>query len=142
MATHSSVLAWRIPGTGEPGGLTSMGLHRARHDWSDLAAAAFVERTDAEAEVPILSPPDAKNWLIGKDPDAGKDWRYKEKGMTEDKMFGWHHWLSGHEFEQAWEWWWTGNTGMLQPMGLLTVRHNWAIELNRRLKTILMNFCS
>ena len=48
-----------------------------------------------------LWPPDAKNWLIREDPDAGKDWRQKEKGMTEDKMVGWHHWLNGHEFEQA-----------------------------------------
>ena len=60
-----------------------------------------VERTDAEAEAPILWPPDAKNWLTGKDPDAGKDWRQEEKGMTEDEMVGWHHWLDGHEFEQA-----------------------------------------
>ena len=60
-----------------------------------------ISRTNVEAEVPILSPPDAKSWLIGKDPDAGKDWRQEEKGMTEDEMFGWHHWLSGHEFEQA-----------------------------------------
>ena len=56
-------------------------------------------RTDAEAEAPILWPPDAKNWLIGKDPDAGKDWRQEEKGTTEDEMAGWHHWLNGHEFE-------------------------------------------
>ena len=56
---------------------------------------------DAEAETPILWPPDGKNWLIGKDPDAGKDWRQKEKGMTEDEMVGWHHQLNGHEFEQA-----------------------------------------
>ena len=61
----------------------------------------FTGRTDAEAEAPILWPPDAKNWLIGKDPDAGKDWRQEEKGMTEDEMFGWHHWLNGHEYEQA-----------------------------------------
>ena len=61
----------------------------------------FTERTDAEAETPILWPPDAKNWLLGKDPDAGKDWRQEEKGMTEDEMVGWHHWLDGHEFEQA-----------------------------------------
>ena len=61
----------------------------------------FIGRTDAEAEDPILWPPDAKNWLIGKDPDAGKDWRQEEKGLTEDQMVGWHHWLSGHEFEQA-----------------------------------------
>ena len=61
----------------------------------------FVGKTDAEAEAPILWPPDAKNWLIGKDPDAGKDWRQEEKGMTEDEMIEWHHRLDGHEFEQA-----------------------------------------
>ena len=60
----------------------------------------FIGRTDAEGETPILWPPDAKNWLTGKDPYAGKDWRREEKGMTEDEMAGWHHWL-GHEFEQA-----------------------------------------
>ena len=60
----------------------------------------FLGRTDAEAETSILWPPDAKNWLIWKNPDAGKDWR-QEKGMTEDEMVGWHHWLDGHEFEQA-----------------------------------------
>ena len=59
----------------------------------------FIGRTDAEAEVLILWPPDAKNWLIGKDPDAGKDWRQEEKGTTEDEMVGWHHWPDGHEFE-------------------------------------------
>ena len=148
MATYSSVLAWRIPGTGEPGGPPSLGLHRVRHDWSDLAVAAAAVTTmvfpvvmygceswtvkkaehwriDAfelwcwrrllrvpwtarrsnqsilkevspeysleglmvEAEAPILWPPDVKNWLTGKDPDAGKDWR-QEKGMTEDEMDG------------------------------------------------------
>ena len=61
----------------------------------------FIGRTDAEAETPILWPPDVKNWLIWKDPDAGKDWRQKEKGTTEDEMVGWHHWLHGYEFEQA-----------------------------------------
>ena len=61
----------------------------------------FIGRTDAEAETPIFWPPDVKNWLIGKDPDAGKDWRWEEKGTTEDEMVGWHHWLDGHEFEQA-----------------------------------------
>ena len=61
----------------------------------------FIGRTDAEAQVQILWPADAKIWLIRKEPDAGKDWRQEEKGMTEDEMFGWHHWLSGHEFEQA-----------------------------------------
>ena len=59
----------------------------------------FIGRTDVEAEAPILWPPDAKNWLIGKDPDAGKDWRWEEKGMTVDEMVGWHHRLNGHEFE-------------------------------------------
>ena len=61
----------------------------------------FIGRTDAEAETPILWPPDAKNWLVGKDPDAGKDWRWEEKGTTEDEVVGWHHRLNGHEFEQV-----------------------------------------
>ena len=63
----------------------------------------FIGRTDTDVETPILWPPDVKNQLIGKDPDAGKDWRKKEKGMTEDEMVGWHHWLSGHEFGKVWE---------------------------------------
>ena len=158
MATHSSVLVWRLPGMGEPGGLLSLGSNRVRHDWSDLAAAAavkamvfpvvmygceswtikkaewwridafelwcwrtleslldcneiqpvnpkgdqswiFIGRIDVETETPILWPRDTKNWLICKDPDAGNDWRWEEKGTTEDKMVGWHHWLNGHEFE-------------------------------------------
>ena len=62
----------------------------------------FIGRTNAEAEVPILWSPDAKSWLIRKDPDAGKDWRQEEKGTKEENMVGWHHWLDGqHEFEQA-----------------------------------------
>ena len=59
----------------------------------------FIEKTDAEAETPIFWPPDVKNWLIWKDPDAGKDWRWEEKETTEDEMLGWHHWLNGREFE-------------------------------------------
>ena len=59
----------------------------------------FIGRADVEAELPVLWPPDAKGWLIGKDPDAGKDWRWEEKGTTEDKMAGWHHQLDGHESE-------------------------------------------
>ena len=59
----------------------------------------FIGRADAEAESPILWPPDAKSWLIGKDPDAGRDWGQEEKGTTEDEMAGWHHQLDGHEFE-------------------------------------------
>ena len=61
----------------------------------------FIGRTDAKAETPILWLPDVKNWLIWKDPDAGKDWSQEEKGMTEDEMVGWHHQLDGYEFEQA-----------------------------------------
>ena len=64
----------------------------------------FIGRTDTKAETPILWPPHAKSWLIGKDPDAGRDWG-QEKGMTEDKMAGWHHWLDGHESE------WTPGVG-------------------------------
>ena len=86
----------------------------------------FVGRTDGEAETPILWPPDAKNWLIWKDPDAGKDWRQEEKGTTEDEMVGWHHWLDGHEFELVMD----REPGMLQSMGLQRVRHDWATELN------------
>ena len=58
----------------------------------------FIGRTDAKAEAPIIWPPDAKNWLTVKDPDAGKDWKEEEKGTTEDEMVGWQHWLNGHEF--------------------------------------------
>ena len=71
----------------------------------------FVGRTDAEAETPILRPPDVKNWLIRKDPDAGKNWRWEEKGMTENEMAGWHHQLNGYEFgwtpgvADGWETW-------------------------------------
>ena len=61
----------------------------------------FTGRTDAEAVIPILWPPDGKNWLVGKDPDAGKDWRQEEKGAAEDEMVKWHHRLNGHEFEQT-----------------------------------------
>ena len=58
----------------------------------------FTGRTDVEAKTPIFWPPDVKRWLIWKDPDAGNDWRQKDKGTTEDEMVGWHHWLNGHEF--------------------------------------------
>ena len=64
-------------------------------------SSIFIGRTGAETETPILWPPDMKIWLIGKDPDTGKDQRQEEKGMTEDEMVGWHHWLNGHKFEQT-----------------------------------------
>ena len=63
----------------------------------------FIVSTDAEAETPVLWPPDVKNWLIGKDPDTWKDWRQEEKGITEVEMVGWHHQLNGHAFEKLWE---------------------------------------
>ena len=68
--------------------------HKGNQSW------IFIGRTDAKAETPILWPPDGKNWLTGKDPDAVKDWGQEDKGTTEDEMVGWHHWLK-HEFEQA-----------------------------------------
>ena len=78
-------------------------------DWKGIKPASpkgnqswiFIGRTDAEAETPILWPCDAKNWLLGKDPDAGKDWRQEEKGTTENEMVGWHHWIDGHKCEHA-----------------------------------------
>ena len=77
-----------------------------------------------KVETPILCLPDAKNWLIWKDPDAGKHWRQEEKGATEDEMVGWHHWLNGHGFG------WTGRPGVLQSMGLQRVRHDGVTELS------------
>ena len=63
----------------------------------------FIGRTDAEVEAPIIWPPDVKNWLIGKDPDAGKEWRQEEKGTTEDEMVGWHHWSMDMSLSKLWE---------------------------------------
>ena len=106
----------------------------------------FVGRTDAEAETPTLWLPDEKNWLIRKDPDAGKAWRQEKKGMTEDEMLGWHHWLDGHEFEQApgvadgqeaWHaavhgvrksWTWLSDWTELNWWGPQRVRHNWVVN--------------
>ena len=81
-------------------------------------------------KLPIVWPPDAKNWLIWKDPDAGKDWRQEEKGTTEDEIAGWYHRLNGHECVNSGSWWWTERPGVLQSMGSQRVRHNWATELN------------
>ena len=83
----------------------------------------FIGRTDVEAETPTLWPPDVKSWLNGKDPDAGRDWGQEEKGMTEDEMAGWHHWLDGRGFE------WTPGVGVGQGWGHkeldMTERVNW-----------------
>ena len=94
----------------------------------------FIGRTDAKAETPLLWPPGAKSWLIGKDPDAGRDWGQEEKGTTEDEMAGWHQltrwtWV----WVNSGSWWWTGRPGVLRFMGSQTVGHdlglNWT-ELN------------
>ena len=95
----------------------------------------FIGRKDVEAEIPILWPPDAKSWLIWKDPDAGKDWGQEEKGTTEDEMVGWHHPLNGQEFEQTLV---DGEgqgrqTGMLQSKGLQRVEHDWVTEQQNKL---------
>ena len=90
----------------------------------------FIGRTDAEAKAPKLWPSDAKNWLTGKDPDGGKDWRQEEKGTTEDEMVGWHHRLNGYEFEPA--------LGVGDGQGSLAcyspwgcrVGHDWVTEVN------------
>ena len=91
----------------------------------------FTGKTEAEAKTPILWPPDVKNWLIWKDPDAGKDWRQAEQGMTENEMIGGHHQLYGYEFEQApgvcdGQ----GSLACCNPWGSQTVRHDQATELN------------
>ena len=86
----------------------------------------FIGRTDAEAEAPILWPHNGKSWLIGKDRDAGKDWRW-EKGTTEDEMVGWHHQLSG-VWASSRRWWRTGRPGVLPSVGSPRVRHDWATE--------------
>ena len=90
----------------------------------------FIGRTDAEAEIPILCPPDAKNWLNGKDPDAGKDWRQEEKGTSR----GWDGWMASPTWwTWVWgsrSWWWTAKPGMLRSMESQRVGHTWATELN------------
>ena len=92
----------------------------------------FNGRTDAEAETPIPWPPDAGNWLIWKEPDAGKDWRWEEKGMAEDEMVGWHHSLT--QWTWVWvssgNWWQTGKPGVLKSMGSQRAGHDWVTELN------------
>ena len=88
----------------------------------------YIGRTDAEAETPILWPPDTKSPLIGNDPDAGKDWRQEEKGTTEDEIVGWHHWLNRHEFKQSpGDGEGQGNMVCYSPQGC-RVRQDWATE--------------
>ena len=109
----------------------------------------FIGGTDAEAETPILRPPDAKGRLIGKDPDTGKDLRHKKKGITKDEMVGWHHWLNGHEFEQALEIGdGQGGLACCNPWGHkksdMTEQLNWTEwcpELNFRTLKCMMQLC-
>ena len=98
----------------------------------------FIGRTDAEAETPILWPPEVKSWLTGEDPNAGKDWRQEEKGTTEGEMVGWHHQLNGYEFEQALGVG-DGQGGLLslvtpgKSMVLKRVRHDWEAEWKQQI---------
>ena len=93
----------------------------------------FIGRTAAEADTPILWQPDAKNRLIGEDPDAGKDWRQEENETTEDEMVGWHHW---------WDlsWWCTGRPVVMQSTGLQRVGHNWVTALKLRWVQLCSSF--
>ena len=93
IATHSNILAWRIPWTAEPGKLQSMGWQRVRHHWAT--------NTHTHKHTPIFWQPDANSWLIGKYLDAGKDWGQEKRGMTEDEIVGWYHGLHRHESEQT-----------------------------------------
>ena len=98
----------------------------------------FIGKSDAEAETPVLWPPDAKSQLTGKDPDAGKDWRQEEKGTTEDEMVGWHHWLNRHEFEQTpGDSKGQGNLSCWSPWGRkeLDMISNWTKTTTRKMET-------
>ena len=89
-----------------------------------------IGRTDAEAETPVLWPPDSKSWITEKDPDSGKDWKQEEKGMREGEIVGWHHRLNAHESEQALRVGdGQGGLGCCSPWGLQTTGHDWATEL-------------
>ena len=92
----------------------------------EIQSWIFIGKTDAEAEAPVLWPPDVKSKLIRKDYDAGKDWRQK-KGTTEDEMVGWHHWLDGQVWAISRSWWWIGKPGVLQSMGSQIVGYGWVL---------------
>ena len=99
-------------------------------------SCVFFGRTDAKAETPILWPPHVKSWLIGKDPDAGRDWRQEEKGTTEDEMAGWYHWLDGHEFG------WTLGVG--DGQGGLACCNSWVckeLDMAEQVNWTELNWC-
>ena len=114
-------------------------VHFRGHFRVHLESCIFIGRDDVETETPILWSPDVKNWLIWKDPDAGKDWRREEKGMPEDEMVGWHHRLNGHEFE------WTpgagdgqGGLACCSPWGHSLTRLNWTELIATSMEASLM----
>jgi len=97
-------------------------------------AWVFIGRTDAKAETPVLWPPHAKSWLIGKDSDTGRDWGQEEKGTTEDEMAGWHHWLNGRESERT--------LGVGDGQGGLACRDSWGhkeLDMTERLNWTELN---
>ena len=108
----------------------SLGLQRDPTSPFWRSVLGFLGRNDAKAETPVLWPPHVKSWLIGKDSDAGRECGQEEKGTTEDKMAGWHHWLDGREWVNSGSWWWTGRLGVLRFMGSQRVGHDWVAELN------------
>ena len=143
MATHSSVLAWRIPGTGEPGGLPSMGSRRVRHNWSNLAAAVAAGYTKVCLVKAMVFPVvmhECESWTIKKAEHWRTDWFEKTLmlGKTEGRQrerqrmrwlmasLTWWTWI----WASSGSWWWTGKPGVLRSMGSQRVRHYRATELN------------
>ena len=148
MSAHFSILAWRVPWTEKPSRLQSMRLQRVGHDWATLESPldfkeiqpvhskrdqswVFTGRTDVEAETPILWPPHAKSWLIGKRLRCWEGWEARGEGYNR----GWDGWMaSPTRWTWVWvnsgSWWWTGRPGVLRFMGLQRVGHDWATELN------------
>ena len=109
----------------------------------------LIGRTDAEAGTPIFWPPDVKSWVTGKDSDAGKDWRHEEKGMMEDETVGWHHWLNGHEFEQApgdgeaqGSWVCCSSWGCKEPNTTVWLNNNSKVSQHSDKKSLFPLFCS
>ena len=96
----------------------------------EISPGISLEEMMLKLKLQYFWPPHVKSWLIGKDPDAGRDWGQEEKGMTEDEMAGWHHRLNAHEFGWTRIWWWTARPGVLRFMWSQRVGHDWTTELN------------